>query len=66
MIELADIFRQFGPQYLDKYRDKILPSHLQAIWDIQRCRTETLSGHVYHCQECDKVQYSYHSCRLNL
>ncbi len=63
MTELADIFRQYGPQYLDKFGDKMLPSHLQAIRDILRCRTEALGGHVYHCHECDKVQYSYHSCR---
>lgn len=63
MTELADIFRQYGPQYLDKYRNKILPSHLQAIRDIQRCRTEALGGHVYHCHKCDEIRYSYHSCR---
>lgn len=63
MTELADIFRLYGPQYIDKFKDKILPSHLQVIRDIQRCRTEALGGHVYHCQKCDDILYSYHSCR---
>ncbi len=63
MTEVADIFRQHGPQYRDKFGDRILPSHLQAMRDIQRCRTEALGGHVYHCQKCDEIQYSYHSCR---
>jgi len=63
VIELADIFRLYGPQYLNKFKDKILPSHWQAIRDIQRCRTEALGGHVYHCQKCDDIQYKYHSCR---
>ena len=63
MTELADIFRQYGSQYLDKYGDKIIPSHLQAIRDLQRCRTEELGGHVYQCPKCNEIRYSYHSCR---
>jgi hypothetical protein len=61
--ELADIFRQYGSQYLGKYGDKIIPSHLQALWDLQRCRTEELGGHVYQCPKCNEIRYSYHSCR---
>lgn len=63
MTELAEDFRQHGSQYGNKFGDRMLPSHLQAMRDIQRCRTEALGGHVYHCQECDEVQFSYHSCR---
>ena len=63
MTELADIFRQYGSQYLDKYGDKIIPSHRQAIRDIQRCRSEELGGHVYQCSKCNEILYSYHSCR---
>ena len=63
MTELAEIFRQHGSQYRGKFGERMLPSHLQAMRDIQRCRTEALGGHVYHCQECDEVQYSYLSCR---
>jgi len=61
--ELADIFRQHGPQYRLKFGDRMLPSHLQAMRDIERCRTEALGGHIYHCQDCDEILYSYHSCR---
>ena len=63
MTELADIFRQYGSQYLEKYGDKIIPSHRQAIRDLQRCRTEELGGHVYQCLKCNEIHYSYHSCR---
>ena len=63
MTELADIFRQHGPQYRHKFGDRMLPSHLQAMRDIERCRTEALSGHLYHCQDCGEILYSYHSCR---
>lgn len=63
MVELADIFRQHGSAYRQKYGDRMLPSHNQAMRAIEQCRTEALGGHVYHCPDCDESQYSYHSCR---
>lgn len=63
MVELADIFRVYGPHYLNKYGDKLLPSHRRALRDIERCRTPALGGHVYRCEACDETQYLYHSCR---
>jgi hypothetical protein len=62
-LELADIFRLYGPTYRQKYADQILPSHRQAMRAIQQCRTQTLGGQVYACPTCGEVQYSYHSCR---
>jgi len=62
-LELADIFRQYGPAYRRKFADQILPSHRQAMRAIEQCRTEALGGQVYACPECGEVQYSYHSCR---
>ena len=63
MVEIADIFRRYGPQYRAKYGDKILPSHRQAMGAIERCRTAALGGHVYTCESCGETQYQYHSCR---
>lgn len=63
MLELADIFREHGPAYRDEFGAEMLPSHLQAMWAIEHCRTETLGGHVYHCPDCDETVYRYHSCR---
>ena len=48
-LELADIFRQYGPAYRQKYADQILPSHRQAMRAIEQCRTEALGGQVYAC-----------------
>ena len=62
-VELADIFRQYGPAYRQKYAAKLLPSHHQAMHAIEQCRTEVLGGQVYRCPNCEQVQYSYHSCR---
>ena len=62
-LELADIFRQYGPAYRQKCANKLLPSHRQAMRAIERCRTEALGGQVYHCPSCGETRYSYHSCR---
>lgn len=63
MVELADIFRDYGPAYRDKYGARMLPSHLAAMRAIEQCRTEVLGGHLYYCAHCDETWYSYHSCR---
>jgi len=62
-LELADIFRQYGPAYRQKYASRIPATHLKAMRAIEQCRTEALGGQVYRCLNCEQVQYSYHSCR---
>lgn len=63
MVELADVFRRYGPAYRQKHEARMLPSHLQAMRAIEQCRTEVLGGQVYYCEHCEEFQYSYHSCR---
>lgn len=63
MNTLADIVRQYGPAYEEKYGDHLLPSHRRALRDIAQCRTATLGGHVYQCEDCGETHYQYHSCQ---
>jgi hypothetical protein len=63
MPELADIFRLHGPEYVAKYGDRMLPSHLKVLRDVTRCRTDDLGGQVWFCQNCNEYHYSYHSCK---
>jgi predicted RNA-binding Zn-ribbon protein involved in translation (DUF1610 family) len=63
MVELADIFHQYGPEYRAKFGSKMLPSHLRAMKDIEWCRTQTMGAHVYLCQDCGQIHYRYHSCQ---
>lgn len=60
---MAEILRQHGTEYLKKYADKILPSHLKTIRHITACRTPELGGQKWLCEKCGRIQYSYHSCR---
>lgn len=62
-LELADIFRQYGPAYRAHFADRLLPSHRRVMRAVEQCRTEALGGQVYACGQCDQVQYRYHSCR---
>ena len=63
MVDLANIFRQYGPTYRAQYGERMPPSHGQTMAAIEACRTERLGGHLYQCEACDETVYSYHSCR---
>jgi len=63
MLEVADIFRLYGAEYLDRYGESMLSSHIQAFESILHCRTPALGGHVYHCNTCGRDEYEYHSCQ---
>lgn len=62
-MELAEIFRQHGPAYRQKFKGRLPTSHLKAMAAIEQCRTEALGGHVYTCDDCGESRYSYHSCK---
>ncbi len=63
MVEVADIFRLHGPAYRAQFADRMLPSHLRAMQDIEQCRTAALGGQLYFCNQCQEQRYSYHSCK---
>ncbi len=63
MTTLAEIVGQCGGAYLEKYGEKLLPSHHRALQDIVLCRTAALGGHVYYCDKCETTHYQYHSCQ---
>jgi hypothetical protein len=62
-IEVADVMRRFGPDYLERFGERMLPSHRRALQDIMDCRTAQMGGHAWHCEDCDKTFYVYHGCR---
>jgi hypothetical protein len=63
MTTLADIVREYGAVYEDKYGDQMLPSHRRVLRDSVLCRTAALGGHVYQCAACGEMHYQYHSCQ---
>jgi len=63
LLEVADVFRQFGPSYLEAFGARLLPSHRRALDDITACRTAAMGGHAYSCEDCGRRFYVYHGCR---
>jgi hypothetical protein len=63
VIEMAEIFRRYGPEYREKFGQRMPLRHRLAMAAIEHCRTEALGGHIYHCEACDEAVYSYHSCK---
>ncbi|MBE9504966.1 MAG: transposase zinc-binding domain-containing protein, partial [Proteobacteria bacterium] len=59
---INDIFTTFGPDYLDRYGDRMPDNHKKAIRDIVSCRTETQGLAVYQCLECNTLHMVYKSC----
>lgn len=62
-VELADVVRRFGPDYLSQYRAQMMPSQRRALADIAACCTAELGGRLYHCDDCCQSFWSYHCCR---
>jgi hypothetical protein len=60
-VEVADIFRAYGPLYREKHNLPV--RHLRAMRAIEACRTAELGGHKYQCDACGEFTISYNSCR---
>jgi len=61
-IEVAGVMRAYGRQYTGLYGDRMPAVHRKAIADITACRTPAMGGTTYYCPDCERWQYSYHSC----
>jgi hypothetical protein len=62
-LEVADVFRDYGDAFLDRYGDTLSPAQRRALGDIAACRTAALGGHVEECDRCGHRQIAYNSCR---
>jgi hypothetical protein len=60
-LELADIFRQYGPAYRQAHK---LPLHQHRLMQaVETCRTPALGGSVEWCDHCQHTHIQYRSCR---
>src|SRR5215207_4089516 len=62
-LEVADVFRDHGGAFLDRYGDTLSPEQRRALRDIAACRTAALGGHVEECDRCGHQRIAYNSCR---
>jgi hypothetical protein len=61
--EVADVFRDYGDAFLDRYGGTLSPERRRVLGDIAACRTAALGGHVEECDHCGHQQIAYNSCR---
>jgi hypothetical protein len=61
--EVADVIRQHGDAFLDRFGGALAPSQHKALGDLAACRTAALGGHVEHCLDCGHERMAYNSCR---
>jgi hypothetical protein len=62
MILLSSIIKTFEAEFLDQYRDAILPSHRKALSAMKDCRTSASPLMLAQCTECDSQLFVPHSC----
>jgi hypothetical protein len=62
-LEVADILRAHGDAYLSAHAGHLSLGQLKVISAIRACRTAALGGHVARCEDCDRIEIAYNSCR---
>ncbi len=62
MATVQDIFREYGPAYLEKYGERIPHAHRKVIDAILSCRTPGCGMIVYECTECRENHHIFRSC----
>jgi hypothetical protein len=62
MLHLGEIFRHYGSVYLKSFGKRMLPSHIRAFNDIEKCRTGEFGCHIDECEKCGYTHMFFHSC----
>lgn len=62
MTSIHEIFTTFGPEYLQRYGNRMPKTHRKIIDAIMACRTEALGMAFYQCQSCAEPLQFYRSC----
>jgi hypothetical protein len=62
-LEVADIFRDFGPAWRKANAGHVSLGQLKVMSATERCRTAALGGHVARCEDCAYTTIAYNSCR---
>jgi len=64
-LEVADIFRDFGPAWRDASHGHVSHAQLKVMSAIEACRTSALGGYVARCENehCAHTVIAYRSCR---
>ena len=59
---IQEIFKTYGTDYIEKYKERMPYAHYKAISTIQDCRSSKHGINVYNCKSCKDVQIIYRAC----
>ena len=62
-LEVADVFREHGQEFLERWGHAISAPQRKALRDIVACRTAALGAHVEQCDRCSHQVTNFNSCR---
>jgi hypothetical protein len=62
-VEIGDIVRRYGNNYLARYGTRTTWPQRRVLIDVARCRTAAMGGHVEVCPECGTMRCAFNSCR---
>src|SRR5262245_10258881 len=62
MTSINEIFRSFGPEYLERYANLMPKTHLKVIDAMMACRTESCGLALYQCEQCGEPHQLYRTC----
>jgi Putative transposase/Transposase zinc-binding domain len=62
MTTINEIFRTFGPEYLERYCRVMPEVHHKVIDAIIACRTELCGVALYECESCGQLHRVFRSC----
>jgi hypothetical protein len=62
MTSIHEIFTTFGPEYLQRYRNRMPKTHRKVIDAVMACRTEACGIAFYQCDSCAEPLQFFRSC----
>ena len=62
MENVNNIFRAFGPEYIERFGDDLPGEHRKAMDAILKCRTQEAGIALYECEDCGHSHTMYRSC----
>ena len=63
-LEVADVFREYGSQFLDRYGDSLSIDQKCVFRAILACQTPALGGHRHQCDHCAHEIVLFNSCLM--
>jgi len=66
MSKIAEIFRTYAQEYIERFGDSMPANHKKVIDSILNCRTETSGTLIYQCKNCKTIHHVYRSCGIGI